>query len=212
MCRAHGNDRWCWRPKDYPFDGSTHIPVKAEEALEWAQSIDRGDATMETPPTNSERFNAMKKAHHRNQRQNGRGRLDDNPPPMNFSVYLDTQQIKQRSSDRYPRTPQRIRARSLDFGPSPVRGFSPREYNTEGLLAYLNWVDKVTFSVEYVDLYQSLFKERIGIDLFKRASGSETEEEKLYVRLKKDCLMPTGMALRLLQLFRDWQTSLADIH
>jgi hypothetical protein len=209
MCRAHGNDRWCWRPKDYPFDGLTHIELHAEELLQWAKGIDKGEATMNNPP-NWELFNALRKKYHKNQRQKGRRKLTDDTPPMNFAVYLDTQQITQRPS-RYPQTPQRIRSRSLDLEPSPVRGFSPREYNTEGLLAYLEWVAAETHDAEYLDLYQSLFREKIGIDLFKRASGSQAEEDKMYARLKKDCLIPSGMAVRLLQLFRGWQTSLADI-
>ena len=209
-CRAHGNDRWCWKPRDYPFDGSTHIEVKAEEALEWAKAIVRGDATMNNPPPNSERFNALKQKHHKNQRYSGRRRFDDDVPPMNFAVYLDTQQANQQSS-RYPPTPQRPRVRSLDFEPSPVRGYCPQEYNTEGLLAYLEFIAAKTHDRDYVDLYKSLFDAKIGIDLFKRASGSRVEEEKMYARLTKDILIPSGMAARLLQHFRAWQASLADI-
>lgn len=64
-----------------------------------------------------------------------------------------------------------------------------------------------THDAEYLDLYQSLLGEKIGINLFERASGSQAEEDRMYARLKKDCLIPSGMALRLLQLF----TSLVDI-
>lgn len=209
-CRAHGNDRWCWRPKDYPFDGTTHIEVKAEHLLQWAKGIDRGEATISAPP-NSELFNELRKNYHKNQRKTGRRRLnDDDSLPMNFAVYLDTQQITQRSS-RNLQTPQRTRSRSLDLQPSPVRGFSPREYNTQGLLAYLDWLAAETHDADYLDLYESLFREKIGIDLFKRASGSQAEEDKMYARLRKDCLVPSGMAVRLLQQFRTWQSSLADI-
>jgi len=211
-CRLHGKDSWCWKSMELPFSGKTCIRLGVDPLWKWASAIAKGLATKFIPP-DIELFHNLKRGHYKVKGRKGQQNSDDGASPMNFAVYLDTQHVAQWSI-RYPspQTPQCNRSHSLDLKPSPVRGFSAGEYNTEGLMAYLNWVAENQRDTEYTDLYDTLYRSKIGIDLFKRACGNEKAADRLYHQLTIDCLVKLGMATRLLELFQDWQVSLANIN
>jgi len=111
-----------------------------------------------------------------------------------------------------PQTLQRNWSCFLDFKLSPVWGFSAGQSDTARLMIHLNWVAENQKDLEYIDLYDTLYRSKIGIDLFKRVYGNETAAARLYHQLTIDCLIKLGIAIHLLKLFQDWQVSLVNIN
>jgi hypothetical protein len=184
--------------------------VAPDDLWNWAGAIVSGLATVHVPP-DTEAFHKLKQSHHKYpSRKGGQNNPDDGNPPMNFQVFLDSNSIAQRSS-RYPQTPQRTRSRSLDLAPSPIRQFSPREYNKEGLRAYLDWLTEESGDDDYKDLYALLSEQKIGIDIIQQAAAKSIERERLLKELKSDFLIVAGVANRLVMNFNKWHTTLASI-
>ena len=207
-CRAHGRDQWCWKPNEAPFNGKTCLVVPANDLFDWAKAISSGVATIHVPP-DTEAFHKLKQSHHKYPSQKGRQNNPDNSP-VNFQVFLDQNSIAQRTS-RAPQTPQHTRSRSLDLAPSPIRQFSPREYNKEGLRAYLEWLSEESGDDDYKDLYLLLSEQKIGIDIIQQAAAKSNERERLLKELKSDFLIVAGVANRLVMNFNKWHTTLASI-
>ena len=187
--------------------------MEANDLWDWAGSIASGIATIYVPP-DTEAFHKLKQSHHKYpSRKGGQNNPDDGNPPMNFQVFLDSNSIAQRAS-RYPQTPQtpqRTRSRSLDVAPSPIRQFSPQEYNKEGLRAYLVWLSEVSGDKYYKELYPLLSEQMIGIDMIQEAAAKKPAREALMKELKGDFSIVHGAAHRLIENFNKWHTTLASI-
>ena len=184
--------------------------MEANNLWDWAGDIVRGIATIHSPP-DTEAFHKLKQSHPKYPSQKGRqNNPDHGNSPMQFQVFLDSNSIAQRSS-RTPQTPQRTRSRSLDLVPSPIRLFSPREYNKEGLRAYLEWLSKESGDDDYKNLYALLSEQKIGIDIIQQAAATSIERERLLKELKNDFLIVAGVAHRLVMNFNKWHTTLANI-
>jgi len=63
--------------------------------------------------------------------------------------------------------------RSVSIELSPVQGFALREYNNTGLYTYLSWLAQECADEEYLDIYDVLSNQKIGLDILKRAAGSQ---------------------------------------
>jgi hypothetical protein len=199
--------------------------VPVTQLWEWAQAIDQGTATKFIPP-DIDSFHKLKTTHWKTQKNRPKsdetaGSSESSQPaslpvglaqPFNFLV-LDPESLGlQQRSSRYPQTPQRPQTRSVGIEPSPVRGFAPREYNNTGLYAYLSWLAQECADEEYLDIYDALSSQKIGLDIFKQAAGSQKESENLLKELKNDLNIKAGMATRMLKKFQKWQTDIGEIH
>src|SRR5579859_6908522 len=108
-------------------------------------------------------------------------------------------QLQDHTGHRYPETPMRPRAKSFDI--SPVRGFNPRQYNSGGLLAYLQWLDNTYPDDGYLEIFPILSHEMLGIDIFKTATARDGSAKELVTELKKDLGIKVGIAPRLVEKF-----------
>jgi hypothetical protein len=70
-------------------------------------------------------------------------------------------------------TPKNKRRHStiLAIKSSPIPGFEVPEYNSKGLYAYLQWCTERFADCEFMDAYESLAKEKMGIDLILAVSA-----------------------------------------
>src|ERR1700685_3475729 len=94
-----------------------------------------------------------------------RGRRNSAVEPPSYSRAPVVIQLNDR---HYPQTPRRTRA--LSFTVSPVRGFAPAQYNSDGLLAYLEYLRVVLQDDSFRVMYAVLSEHRMGIDIFKSST------------------------------------------
>ena len=206
-CHLHSNQLWCWKPKEPGFDGKICIQIDALRMQEWATAWKAGSATKFTPPDTKE-FWDLKNAAAPFKQWRARRKSDEVPfstQLVNFQVFLYPQSIVKERSSKYSQTPQCTRSRFLDVEASSIRGFPPSEYNNQGLRAYLVWLAEQFQDQEYLEVYELLSEQKIGIDIFKQATKSQMEADALLKELRTELLIKNGLALRLVKKFKSWQ-------
>ena len=57
---------------------------------------------------------------------------------------------------------------------------------------------------QYVDSYENLHEQKMGIQFFRAATRSKEKANELIKILKEDCKLPSGMALSLVEDFGMW--------
>jgi hypothetical protein len=194
----HKTDEWCWKPAEPPFNGKKCIPLNAADLLEWASAIKDNVATKFAPPVTATFWNKKKASSNSGLRHR---RKSDEPPS-----YVPSPVVIQLNDRHYPQTPRRPRATS--FTVSPVRGFPPEHYNSDGLLAYLEYLARSLRDDAFLDLYPILNNFRMGIDLFKSSTVTIDGAKQLLTELKEDCGITIGMARRLVENFQAWHKTL----
>jgi len=200
--KMHNADEFCWKPAEPPFNGKVCIILSAAHVMAWASAMTAGTTTIFAPP-NEPMFWNLKEAHLK-----GRNKQRRKSDPFESSTREPVViQLQDHTGRRYPETPMRPRAKSFDI--SPVRGFNPRQYNSDGLLAYLQWLDNTYPDDGYLEIFPILSHEMLGIDIFKTATARDGSAKELVTELKKDLGIKVGMARRLVEKFREWQRSLA---
>jgi hypothetical protein len=196
----HKQEEWCWKPLEPPFYGKKCIPLKAPQISEWANAIKEKVATKFEPPE-SETFWRIKAAAKGSKGVHRARRNSDEPPSYSRSPV-----VIQLNDRHYPQTPRRTRA--LSFNVSPVRGFTPDQYNSDGLLAYLDYLRVFLKDDSFLDMYPILNKHRMGIDIFKSSTVTMEGMKGLKDELKDDCGITIGMARRLVENFQSWHNML----
>jgi hypothetical protein len=120
----------------------------------------------------------------------------------------------------YPQTPKPTPV-SSSFTVSPVRGFAPEQYNSEGLLSYVTYLKDHLRDPSIMDVYPILHAQqlgihpilnqaKLGIDLFKSSTATAEGSKDLVKDLKNDCGVTIGMARRLVENFQTWYRSLPE--
>jgi hypothetical protein len=94
------------------------------------------------------------------------------------------------------------------FTVPPVRGFTPAQYNSDGLLAYLEYLRVVLQDDSFGDMYAILSQHRMGIDIFKSSLATAEGMKGLKDELKQDCGIAIGMARCLVENFQSWHKTL----
>lgn len=193
ICETHHKtDEWCWKPQEPPFSGKKCIPLNASDLLEWAAAMKDGVATVFAPPDRQTFWSKKEKLLKSRPR-----RKSDESHPYHSPIVI------QLNDKPHPNTPQKPRA--LSFTVSPVRGFAPQHYHSDGLAAYLNFLHDLFSDETFLDLYYVLNENRLGIDLFKSSTASVEGIKELVKELKEDCRIPIGTARRLAENFKTWQ-------
>ena len=196
----HKQEEWCWKPLEPPFNGKKCIPLKAAQVSEWANAIREKVATKFSPPE-SETFWKLK-TDAKGSKGVQRGTRNSDEPPS----YSRSPVVIQLNDRHYQQTPRRTRA--LSFNVSPVRGFTPAQYNSDGLLAYLEYLRVVLQDDSFRDMYAILSQHRMGIDIFKSSTVTAEGTKGLKDELKQDCGIAIGMARRLVENFQSWHKTL----
>lgn len=182
------------------------IPLKAVGVMVWATAIFNGAATKFYPPESPE-FWVLKEKYKPSRRPHPRCRLAEKSthPLHNFVVQLNDRHV----SKCPPETPQRTRGQFFDS--CRVREFTPQQYNSDGLLAYLQFLrDKYNDDV-YLDVYGILSEQRVGIDIFKSATVCDASAKDLLKELKEDLGLKVGVARRLVEKFQAWHNTLPPL-
>jgi hypothetical protein len=192
----HKQEEWCWKPLEPPFNGKKCIPLKAAQVSEWANAIREKVAT-KFSPLESETFWILK-TESKGSKVRQRGRRNSDVEPTSYSRSPVVIQLNDR---HYLQTPRRTRA--LSFTVSPVRRFAPAQYNSDGLLAYLEYLRVVLQDDSFRDMYAILSEHHIGIDIFKSAMVNVEGVKGLKDKLKQDCGIAVGMARRLFENFQN---------
>jgi hypothetical protein len=196
----HEQGEWCWKPLEPPFNGKKCIPLKAAQVSEWVNAIKEKVATKFSPPE-SETFWSLK-SEATGSKGVRRGRRTSEPPS-----YPRSPVVIQLDDRHYRHTPWQTRAVS-EFNVSPVRGFTPDQYNTDGVLAYLEYLRVVFMDDSFRDMYPILNQHRMGIDIFKSSMVTVGGMRELKDELKQDCGIAIGMARRLVENFQSWHKTL----
>jgi hypothetical protein len=101
-------------------------------------------------------------------------------------------------------TPRRSHSRYPGVVPSHIKGYAPKDYNTQGLYAYLRWCLRKYVNTGYLDIYDKMAEEELGIDLFYMAMESSTKAKTLIEDMKAEAKVKSGMAQRLVDDFVRW--------
>jgi hypothetical protein len=197
-------NQYCWKPKKPPFGGNTCVTLAAHDIADWADAIIANAATLHAPPDREEWWALEAKYRPAERRANakGTGQSGGVAPNYIFAGGFDSSQL-------FGAQVSRAEPERGISNPSPIRHFPPEEYNLTGLHAYLSWMKNEFVEDEYLELYQRLSQEKIGIDIFKSVSGSKDARNELVQELKHDLKIKAGMARRLVDKFLDWHSSLA---
>jgi len=187
----HKQEEWCWKPLEPPFNGKICIPLKVAQVSEWANAIKEKVATKFSPPESETFWRLKTEAKGSRGVQRGRRNLDEPPSYSRSPVVI------QLNDRHYTETPRLTCA--LSFNVSPVRGFTPDQYNTDGLLAYLECLRVVFKDDLFRDIYPILNQHRMGIDIFKSSTVTVESMRGLKDELKQDCGIAIGMARRLVE-------------
>ena len=98
--------------------------------------------------------------------------------------------------------PARKRTCSYTEFPSPIKGFTVNQHNDDGLLAFVTWCRDTTDDPEWLNIYESLWQQRVGIDVIKAASRNATQCSFLLERLARPQYnIGDGYLLRIIHRF-----------
>lgn len=173
------------------------------DMMAWANAIVSKVATLHTPPNSDEFWKYEENARAKLERSKGNSNRNQGlQPPVPQYVYT-TYHPNQMMGLQTPRT-----QRQQQVEPSPVRKYSPKEYNGDGLYDYLQWHTDKWEDEEYLGLYGKLSGEMLGIDIFKSASSNREEGLELIKELKQEHGVKSGMAKRLVDYFSEWNKTL----
>jgi hypothetical protein len=215
-CDKHKAKKYCWKPKHPPFNAAICIEISSRELSLWATAWDNGAATKFAPPEDPAFWKLLENHSAASRRRPAltNGTLESasssSSSPI-INVFYDGKSgdhdaEESLSSDRR----RQLRSSSLTGISSPVKGFRPKDYNGIGLRAFLGWCREYYEDEEYLDIFESLQANKIGIDLFKRALNSSRRTEELLRDLKADCMIKSGMANRMLHDFNVWYTTVVN--
>ena len=204
-CDKHKEQKQCWKPLGPPFNGKICITLSAFHLDAWVTAWLNEAATKFTPPESPE-FIKLAEEH----RSGSRRRARPSSVEIAQTVQGTTVQVfydqTQKSTSSF--SPNRTRSRSLEYSPSPIKGFQPKDYTRAGLQAFLTWCRDYYDDTEYLDAFTSMQNQSMGIDLFKCAINNTKKTDNLIKVLKVDCGIKSGMALRLVDDFKTWYESI----
>jgi hypothetical protein len=98
-----------------------------------------------------------------------------------------------------PKTSPKTRFHSLL---SPIHGIDPKEYNTTGLEAFMDYCYDKYGDYEFLDALQSMQEKKLGVDLLKDVDANI---------LKSECGLTHGTALRIIKCYPVWKESLSNV-
>jgi len=177
----------------------------ADQIVRWADAIVSGAATIHSPPDTEEWWD-LEKRYQKTGAERGtkaKGGSDEAGGGPNY-IFQNFNPLKEFFGAQTPR-PQ---PRQEPSKPSPVRRFSPEQYNYDGLYVYLLWMRDMYEEEYYLELYPTLSEEKLGIDIFKSATANKDTAKELVRELKEDLKIKAGIARRLVEKFVDWHSTL----
>lgn len=183
---------------------STHIQLSSGDLGVWSMAIINEAATMSCPPRTVE----FEKVLHPRKRNK-----TETPPPQIVELYEDPVQANKPiihyhmnapTISAQPDTPKKKRRRStiITINSSPIPGFEVPEYNSEGLCAFLRWCTEKYKDCEFIDAYESLAREKMGIDIMLSVAA---------IDLHKVCNIPFGTAVRIIGCYPKWLLELKSV-
>jgi len=194
-CNQHGGS-FC-----YVEPGTdTHIRLSSADLGIWAMAIINEAATMSCPPRTIEFERIL---HPKKRKEPTLAK----PAPEVIEIHEDPVQANKpiihyhmlppAMSAPTLETPKKKRrySRTLAVKSSPIPGFEVREYNSTGLYAFLEWCTNENGDYEYLDAYESLAKQKLGLDLILAITPMD---------LCTVCQIPYGTALRIIHFYPKW--------
>ena len=82
---------------------------------------------------------------------------------------------------------------------SPIPGFEPKDYNHDGLYAFMHWLQEKYGDDDFENAFTKLRGSRIGLDLLPNITEAILID-RLHITL--------GTALRIIKDFKEWKASL----
>ena len=172
MCNKHKNTEYCWKPQEDPFKGNYCIPLDGVLLNIWTEQIVNGQATKTNAPQAPEFWQIKESAKAKSfPRYRGKSVPHAARIPVAPNVYVHV-------SDRETRYPPQTPRRSENPPEcSPVRGFDPWQYNNEGLSAYLEYLRVRFQDDDFIEAFDILSEQKIGIDIFKRCTTKDMKKD-----------------------------------
>jgi hypothetical protein len=193
----HHTGSFCYKEPEK----TAHIRLSFGDLGIWATAIINEAATISCPPRTSE----YEKILHPKRKQ------AETPPPQIIEIHEDQIQankpiihyhmlpptISATAPTQEEPTPKKKRCRStiLTIQTSSIPGFEVPEYNTKGLAAYLLWCTEEHKDCEFIDAYESLSVQKIGIDIIPGVTAMD---------LHKGCNILLGTATRIIRCYPKW--------
>ena len=203
-CLECSTNGFCYRKKNLDTGRVVHINLDSDIMSKWAALMVTGDAVAHCPPGNVEEFDKLvtdamnsKKKKSSNTGTHAFNSIDGHGGAPQV-VYNYNIAPPQQPSPR-PETPKAPKATCVSLL-SPIHGIEPKDYNTAGLEAFMDYCYKKYDDFEFLDAFHSLQEKRLGIDLLKDIDANI---------LKSECNLSYGTALRIIKCYPAWKESLS---
>jgi len=201
-CNQHGGS-FCY----IEAGSTTHIRLSSGDLGIWATAIINDAATLSCPPHTVEFDKILypKKKLPAPTQNIAHVHEDPNKPIIHYHLLPPTIAATAPTQEDSS-SPKKKRRRSTTtlsmIRSSPIPGFEVLEYNSKGLYAYLQWCTKKYGDCEFMDAYESLAKEKMGIDVMLAVSALD---------LHSVCKITFGTAVRIIHCYPKWLLELKSI-
>jgi hypothetical protein len=194
----------CWKPNEEPFNGKICCPLTAYHLDEWTSAWLKNAATLFTPPDSSV-FSKLKNDRRPGNRRGKTASITPEPaastPVTTFNVNID-KSLFNAKSDSSPVKPSTKAEEQHIF--SAITEYPPSEWNGQGLLDFLTYCRDKYHDKFYVDVYEALAEERLGIHVYKAAIDDKTIRESTLHDLRTYGGIKSGMLKFWLTDFAEW--------
>ena len=86
---------------------------------------------------------------------------------------------------------------------SPISGYDPKDYMHDALIAFMTYLSEKYEDTRYIDIYEKLHENDIGVDLLTGSNMAST--------IAETCKISNGLALRIVRDYPEWKRSLKNV-
>ena len=207
-CTTCSSNSFCYIAKHAGTGKDVHIELDPQTISIWAHEMEKKEhATVMYPPRYIKEIDKMMMAafamHQRRGPQLNRRRSRDSTissASSGFAPVIHYNLAPPASMDlpTCPSTPPMATKPPADLM-SPIPGFEPKDYNHDGLYAFMHWLQEKYGDDDFEDAFTKLHGSRIGLDLLPNIT------EAILIDRSHITL---GTALRIIKDFKEWKASL----
>jgi hypothetical protein len=187
-----------------------HINLETDIMSKWATLIMTGDAVVHGPPCNVEEFdklitNAMNSKEKKSSNSEfstefsmHQGQSGHGAPQVVYNYNMAPTPSPCSETPSLKTSPKTHFLSLL----SPIHEIDPKEYNTTGLEAFMDYCYEKYGDYEFLEALHSLQEKKLGVDLLKDVDANI---------LKSECGLTHGTALRIIKCYPVWKESLSNV-
>jgi hypothetical protein len=202
-CAEH-HDKPCYLlPNKTHPSKPKHIPLENNDLDEWATAILNDAATVTNPPRSLEFEDRLKRARQK------LATVETTSSSSTVPVIHVHNHVNNSAVGNESLSPPTQHVRPLHLTHSPLKGVEPKNYNGVALESFLKRCSEYYEDPDYLDSFEAMKRDKIGVDLFKDALKCKMEMESLLKDLQK-CGIKSADARRMVKAFALWYSSDKD--